>query len=35
MTRINNLKMAGVIPVVVFDGMLLPAKAEEQAERRR
>lgn len=35
MSKIANLESAGVIPVVVFDGLLLPAKAEEQAERRR
>ena len=35
MKKIANLKAAGVVPVVVFDGLLLPAKAEEQAERRR
>ena len=34
MSRIGLLKDAGVIPVVVFDGILVPAKADTAASRR-
>ena len=35
MSRIALLQGAGVIPVVVFDGTLVPAKAELAAARRK
>ena len=32
---LRSVKKAGVIPFVVFDGLSLPAKAGENARRRR
>lgn len=33
--RINLLRQHGVVPVLVFDGGVLPMKAEEEVKRAR
>eukprot|EP00897_Mesotaenium_endlicherianum_P003404 jgi/Mesen1/3091/ME000184S02153 len=35
MERVKMLKRHGVVPIIVFDGGLLPAKAEEELKRAR